>query len=62
MDSYHLNNAVVFMEKFLESTKDPYYAGVVKYGEGEPHCWGPRGMELLKLMAEHIQKMKTFSK
>jgi hypothetical protein len=62
MDSYYLNNAVVFMEKFLESTKDPYYAGVVKYGEGEPHCWGPRGPELLNLMAEHIQKMKAKSK
>ncbi len=62
MDSYYLNNAVVFMEKFLESTKDPYFGGVVKYGEGEPHCWGPRGPELLKLMDEHIQQMKASSK
>ncbi len=62
MDSYYLNNAVVFMEKFLESTKDPYYAGVVEYGDGEPHCWGPRGPELLMLMAEHIQKMKAVSR
>ncbi len=62
MDSYYLNNAAVFMEKFLETTKDPYYSGVVEYGEGKPHCWGPRGPELLKLMAEHIQKMKTSSK
>ncbi len=61
MDSYYLNNAVEFMEKFLESTKDPYFAGVVEYGDGEPHCWGPRGAELLKLMAEHIQKVKTSS-
>ena len=62
MDSYYLNNGVAFMEKFLESTKDPYYGGVVEYGRGEPHCWGPRGPELLKLMAEHIQKMKASSK
>ena len=62
MDSYYLNNAVVFMEKFLESNKDPYYAGIVEYGNGEPHCWGPRGPELLKLMAEHIQKMKNVEK
>jgi hypothetical protein len=61
MDSYYLNNAVVFMEKFLESTKDPYYAGVVEYGDGEPHCWGPSGPELLELMAGHIQKMKAAS-
>ena len=62
MDSYYLNNGVEFMEKFLESTKDPYYGGVVEYGDGEPHCWGPRGPELLKLMAKHIQKMKASSK
>ena len=61
MDSYYLNNAVVFMEKFLESTKDPYYGGTVEYGDGEPHCWGPRGPELLELMAKHIQKMKAIS-
>jgi hypothetical protein len=61
MDSYYLNNAVVFMEKFLESTRDPYYGGVVEYGDGEPHCWGPGGSELLELMAEHIQKMKILS-
>ena len=62
MDSYYLNNGVKFMEKFLESTKDPYYGGVVAYGDGEPHCWGPRGPELLELMNEHIQKMKALSK
>lgn len=58
MDSYYLNNAVVLIEEFLESTKDPYYGGVVEYGDGEPHGWGPRGAELLELMAGHIQKMK----
>lgn len=58
MDSYYLNNAVVLMEEFLESTKDPYYGGFVKYGDGESHGWGPRGAELLELMAGHIQKMK----
>ena len=61
MDSYYLNNAVVFMEKFLESTRDPYYGGVVGYGDGEPHCWGPRGRELLELMADHIRKMKSYA-
>jgi hypothetical protein len=59
MDSYYLNNGVAFMEKFLESTKDPYYGGVVEYGRGEPHCWGPRGPELLELMFEHTKKMKV---
>jgi len=39
MDNYYLNNAVYLMEKFLESTKDPYYDGVVDYGDRAEHCW-----------------------
>jgi hypothetical protein len=42
------------MEEFLESTTDPYYAGVVEYGWRAPHCWGPRGAELFELFEEHI--------
>lgn len=54
MDSFYLNDAVVLLEEFLESTKDPYYEGVVEYGDRQPHCWGPRATELIKLMAEYI--------
>ena len=39
MDNYYLNNAVYLMESFLESTKDPYYAGEVDYGDRAEHCW-----------------------
>ena len=39
MDNYYLNNAVYLMEEFLESTKDPYYDGVVDYGDRAEHCW-----------------------
>ena len=39
MDNYYLNNAVYSMEKFLESTTDPYYAGEVAYGDRAEHCW-----------------------
>ena len=39
MDNYYLNNAVYFMEEFLKSTKDPFYDGVVDYGERAEHCW-----------------------
>ncbi len=39
MDNYYLNNAVYYMEEFLESTKDPYYDGVVDYGDRAEHCW-----------------------
>jgi hypothetical protein len=39
MDSYYLNNAVYLTEEFLESTKEPYYDGVVDYGDRAEHCW-----------------------
>jgi hypothetical protein len=39
MDNYYLNNAVYLAEAFLESTKDPYYAGDVDYGDRAEHCW-----------------------
>tara|TARA_R110002073_G_scaffold279026_1_gene442936 strand:+ start:194257 stop:195993 length:1737 start_codon:yes stop_codon:yes gene_type:complete len=39
MDNYYLNNAVYSMEKFLEGTTDPYYAGEVDYGDRAEHCW-----------------------
>jgi hypothetical protein len=56
MDTYYLNNAVVLLEKFLESTQNPYYDGVIEYGDREPHCWGPDRIELLNLFKEHILK------
>ena len=39
MDNYYLNNAVYLTEEFLESTRDPYYDGVVDYGDRAEHCW-----------------------
>jgi hypothetical protein len=56
MDNFYLNNAVLLLEEFLEKTKNPYYAGVVEYGDRKPHCWGPRGAEKIKLFEEHITK------
>jgi hypothetical protein len=39
MDNYYLNNAVYLMEEFLEATADPYYNGIVDYGDRAEHCW-----------------------
>ena len=39
MDNYYLNNAVYLTEQFLESTTDPYYDGIVEYGDRAEHCW-----------------------
>ena len=49
-------DAVVLLEEFLEETENPYYAGVVKYGDRAPHCWGPRGAELFEMMEKFIIK------
>jgi len=54
MDTFYLNNAVVLLEDFLENTTQPYYDGVVVYGDREPHCWGPSHAELFRLFAEHV--------
>ena len=56
MDNAYLNLGVVLLEEFLEQTEDPYYDGVVEYGDGEGHCWMPRGAELFKLFEEHITR------
>ena len=55
-DSFYLDNGVELMEKFLESTKTPYYAGSVTYKRGAPHCWGPPAKELLDAMTRHIER------
>jgi hypothetical protein len=39
MDNGYLNNAVYWTEEFLEGTTDPYYDGVVEYGDRFEHCW-----------------------
>ena len=39
MDNYYLNNAVYLTEAFLESTTNPYYEGIVDYGDRAEHCW-----------------------
>jgi hypothetical protein len=39
MDNIYLNDAVYLVEEFLKSTKDPFYGGVVDYGDRAEHCW-----------------------
>jgi hypothetical protein len=63
MDNYYLNEACYLLEEFLESTKNPYYAGEFRWGDRGGHGWSPWGrgnhlVELHKVMAEHIQKRK----
>ena len=57
MDNYYLNIGVYHMEDFLESTRNPYYAGSFTYGARGGHGWRPYSTTtLLRLMADHITK------
>jgi len=61
MDNYYLNNAVYLIEAFLESTKDPYYAGQVDYGDRAEHCWNgdhtrPNALSRLRYHQMYIPK------
>ncbi len=55
MDNFFLNFGVYYMEDFLESTSEPYYAGSFTYGPRGGHGWRPFGSdELLRQMAAQI--------
>ena len=63
MDNYYLNNAVVLIEEFLESTKNPYYDGEVDYGNLAEHCWNgdhenPNHISRLRYNTMYLQKIK----
>lgn len=38
-DTFYLEGAVRLLQKFLESTNNPYYAGDFEYGPHQPHCF-----------------------
>jgi Putative esterase len=38
-DQWYLANAVRRVDKILQATKNPYYAGSVEYGDRFVHCW-----------------------
>ena len=55
MDHFSLNFGVYFTQEFLETTRDPYYAGTFEYGATGGHGWSPMSQaQLLRVMAEHI--------
>jgi hypothetical protein len=39
LDNYYLENAVYLAQEFLESTRNPSFAGVIDYGRRAEHCW-----------------------
>jgi hypothetical protein len=62
MDNYYLNNAVYLMEEFLESTSEPYYDGLVDYGDRAEHCWNgdqehPNGISRLRYNTMYVPRI-----
>jgi enterochelin esterase-like enzyme len=55
-DTYYLDDAAHLLQEFLTKTVDPPYGGEVVFQPGAPHCWGPRGGELMSKMAAHVVK------
>ena len=56
MDSYYLNDAVEKLNEFLSKTDDPKFTGEVVFQRRAPHCWGPRGAELLQKLEAQVEK------
>ena len=55
-DSFYLDNAAHLMDAFLRSARNPAFTGEVVFEPGAPHCWGPRGRELLDKMVRHMER------
>lgn len=53
-DTYNLNMGVRAMDTFLQKAKNPAFRGSVTYQPMAPHCWGPRGKELLDTITRYI--------
>ena len=56
MDSYYLNDAVEKLNEFLVKADNPKFTGEVVFQRRAPHCWGPRGAELMSKMVRQIEK------
>jgi enterochelin esterase-like enzyme len=57
MDSYYLNDAVEKLNEFLGRADNPTFTGEVAFQRRAPHCWGPRGAELIQKMTAQIERI-----
>ena len=62
MDNYYLNNAVYLTEECLETLREPYYEGVIDYGDRAEHCWNgdherPNGLSRLRYHQMYVDKI-----
>jgi hypothetical protein len=56
MDSYYLNDALENLHAFLQKAENPKWTGEMVFQRRAPHCWGPRGPELLEKMTKQIER------
>jgi hypothetical protein len=56
MDSYYLNDAVEKLNEFLSKADRPKFTGEIVFERRAPHCWGPRGADLMAKMAKQIER------
>jgi len=56
MDSYYLNNAAELLNEFLQKADNPKFTGEIVFQRRAPHCWGPRGAELMEKMVKQLEK------
>jgi len=57
MDEWHRNFGVHDFQRFLESTRNPYYAGSFVYGPLKGHRWQPMtNVELVRTVADYVAK------
>ncbi len=57
MDSYYLNMGVRMLDEFFrERAVDPPFTGEVVFQPMAPHCWGPRGTELLGKIVAQVER------
>ncbi len=54
MDTYYLNMGVRRMDAFLKQARHPRFRGSVTFKPMKPHCWGPRGGDLVDRMVDYL--------
>ena len=57
MDSYDLNDAVEKLNEFLIKADNPKFTGEIVFERKAPHCWGPRGADLMAKMVRQIERV-----
>ena len=54
MDTYYLNMGVHMMDAFLKQARHPRAEATVVYQPMAPHCWGPRGGDLINRIVTYM--------